>query len=104
MMIISVGVWRGWPLRDIRLGRRPPSIFWISPCVNGKSPESRHLQFNTDQSFLLELLVYNPQHRRKRWQLEHMMIDDVSDIASFYNSDPEREHRRLEEHQLEYEL
>ena len=32
------------------------------------------------------------------------MIDDVSDIASFYNSDPEREHRRLEEHQLEYEL
>jgi SAM-dependent methyltransferase len=32
------------------------------------------------------------------------MNDDVSDIASFYNSDPEREHRRLEEHQLEYEL
>jgi len=32
------------------------------------------------------------------------MIDDVSDIASFYDSDPEREHRRLEEHQLEYEL
>jgi S-adenosylmethionine-dependent methyltransferase len=32
------------------------------------------------------------------------MTDDVSDIASFYNSDPEREHRRLEEHQLEYDL
>jgi hypothetical protein len=32
------------------------------------------------------------------------MIDDVSDIASFYGSDPEREHRRLEEHQLEHEL
>lgn len=32
------------------------------------------------------------------------MTDDVSDIASFYDSDPEREHRRLEEHQLEYDL
>jgi S-adenosylmethionine-dependent methyltransferase len=30
--------------------------------------------------------------------------DDVSDIASFYNSDPEREHDRLEQHQLEYDL
>jgi SAM-dependent methyltransferase len=30
--------------------------------------------------------------------------DDVSDIASFYNSDPEREHDRLERHQLEYDL
>ena len=32
------------------------------------------------------------------------MIDDVSDIAAFYNSDPEREHCRLERHQLEYDL
>lgn len=32
------------------------------------------------------------------------MSDDVSDIAAFYNSDPEREHRRLEERQLEYDL
>jgi len=32
------------------------------------------------------------------------MTDDVSDIASFYDSDPGREHRRLEEHQLEYDL
>jgi hypothetical protein len=28
------------------------------------------------------------------------MIDDVSDIAAFYNSDPETERCRLEEHQL----
>lgn len=33
-----------------------------------------------------------------------MMSDDVSDIASFYNSNPQREHSRLEEHQLEYDL
>ena len=32
------------------------------------------------------------------------MIDDVSDIAAFYNSDPEKEHDRLARHQLEYEL
>ena len=32
------------------------------------------------------------------------MGDDVSDIASFYDSNAEREHRRLEEHQLEYDL
>ena len=32
------------------------------------------------------------------------MLDDVSDIAAFYNSDPEREHCRLEQHQLEYDL
>lgn len=32
------------------------------------------------------------------------MIDDSSDIAGFYDEDPEREHRRLEEHQLEQEL
>jgi S-adenosylmethionine-dependent methyltransferase len=32
------------------------------------------------------------------------MIDDVSDIAAYYNSDPEREHIRLEQHQLEYDL
>jgi SAM-dependent methyltransferase len=32
------------------------------------------------------------------------MSDDVSDIAAFYNIDPEREHWRLEQHQLEYDL
>jgi SAM-dependent methyltransferase len=32
------------------------------------------------------------------------MIDDVSDIAEFYNSNPEGEHNRLERHQLEYDL
>jgi S-adenosylmethionine-dependent methyltransferase len=32
------------------------------------------------------------------------MSDDVSDIAVFYNSDPQREHWRLEHHQLEYDL
>jgi S-adenosylmethionine-dependent methyltransferase len=32
------------------------------------------------------------------------MIDDVSDIAAYYNNDPENEHTRLERHQLEYEL
>ena len=32
------------------------------------------------------------------------MIDDVGDIVSYYNNDPDREHLRLEQHQLEYEL
>ncbi len=32
------------------------------------------------------------------------MIDDVSDIAALYNKDPEKEHNRLERHQLEYDL
>ena len=32
------------------------------------------------------------------------MIDDVSDIAAYYNGDPEREHHRLERHQLEWDL
>lgn len=32
------------------------------------------------------------------------MADDVSDIANFYNNDPEREHIRLVQHQLEYDL
>jgi SAM-dependent methyltransferase len=32
------------------------------------------------------------------------MIDDVSDIAAYYSSDPEREHCRLEQNQLEYDL
>jgi SAM-dependent methyltransferase len=30
--------------------------------------------------------------------------DDVSDIAAFYGSDPEKEHVRLEHHQLEHDL
>ena len=32
------------------------------------------------------------------------MSDDVSDIAAYYNSDPEREYWRLERHQLEHDL
>ena len=32
------------------------------------------------------------------------MMDDVTDIAAFYDNDPEREHSRLERHQLEYDL
>lgn len=32
------------------------------------------------------------------------MNDNVSDIRDFYNQDPQREHDRLERHQLEYEL
>jgi S-adenosylmethionine-dependent methyltransferase len=32
------------------------------------------------------------------------MIDNVSDIASFYNSDPGKEHTRLQTHQLEHDL
>lgn len=32
------------------------------------------------------------------------MSDDISDIVSFYDSDPAREHLRLEQHQLEYDL
>lgn len=32
------------------------------------------------------------------------MIDDISDIAAFYNNAPEDEHCRLEQHQLEYDL
>jgi 2-polyprenyl-3-methyl-5-hydroxy-6-metoxy-1,4-benzoquinol methylase len=32
------------------------------------------------------------------------MHDDVSDIAVFYSSDPEKEHVRLEHHQLEHDL
>lgn len=31
-------------------------------------------------------------------------MDDISDIADLYNSDPEKEHARLEERQLEWEL
>jgi SAM-dependent methyltransferase len=31
-------------------------------------------------------------------------MDDVSDIAALYNRDPEREHSRLERHQLEHDL
>jgi len=32
------------------------------------------------------------------------MTDDISDIAAYYNRNPAREHRRLEENQLEFEL
>ncbi len=32
------------------------------------------------------------------------MTDDVSDIASYYNDDPAREHTRLDRHQLESDL
>lgn len=32
------------------------------------------------------------------------MIDDIRDIVALYDSDPEREHVRLERHQLEYDI
>ncbi len=32
------------------------------------------------------------------------MLDDVRDIAEFYSSNPDAEHGRLEQHQLEYDL
>jgi S-adenosylmethionine-dependent methyltransferase len=32
------------------------------------------------------------------------MFDDISDIAAFYDSDPEREDHRLDQNQLEYDL
>ena len=32
------------------------------------------------------------------------MIDDVSDIVAFYNTNPQTEHSRLDRHQLEYDL
>lgn len=32
------------------------------------------------------------------------MMDDVGDIGAFYDSNPQREHERLEQHQLEYDL
>ena len=32
------------------------------------------------------------------------MFDDVSDIANFYNNSLEKEHTRLERHQLEYDI
>lgn len=32
------------------------------------------------------------------------MIDDISDIAAFYNSNPQGEHDRLDQNQLEYNL
>ena len=32
------------------------------------------------------------------------MTDDIDDIAEFYNKDPQKEHGRLERHQLEFDL
>ena len=32
------------------------------------------------------------------------MPDDIADIAEFYNSNPDSEHERLEQHRLEYDL
>ena len=32
------------------------------------------------------------------------MVDDVSDIAAYYNGCVDLEHVRLEQHQLEYDL
>src|SRR5579885_2466684 len=32
------------------------------------------------------------------------MADDISDIANYYNGETANEHRRLERHQLEYDL
>jgi ubiquinone/menaquinone biosynthesis C-methylase UbiE len=35
---------------------------------------------------------------------EENQMDDLRDIAAYYNNDPERENSRLERHQLEYDL
>jgi SAM-dependent methyltransferase len=40
----------------------------------------------------------------QREMREEAMSDDVSDIAAFYDSNPQREHSRLEQRQLEYDL
>ena len=32
------------------------------------------------------------------------MSDDINDIRAFYDNNPEREHQRLDQHQLEYDL
>src|SRR5215213_6835131 len=32
------------------------------------------------------------------------MQDDITDIAEFYNKNPDEEHGRLEQHQLEFDL
>jgi SAM-dependent methyltransferase len=32
------------------------------------------------------------------------MTDDIRDIADYYDTDPEKEHSRLAQHQLEYDL
>lgn len=32
------------------------------------------------------------------------MVDDISDIVAYYNDDPAREHSRLAQHQLEFDL
>jgi SAM-dependent methyltransferase len=55
--------------------------------------------------FTSRILLSSRVHARlKSGALENNMIDDVSDIAAYYNTDPEMEHGRLELHQLEYEL
>ena len=36
--------------------------------------------------------------------IEENKMDDLRDIAAYYNNDPERENSRLERHQLEYDL
>jgi S-adenosylmethionine-dependent methyltransferase len=37
-------------------------------------------------------------------RMENKAMDDLSDIAAYYNREVEREHDRLERHQLEYDL
>jgi SAM-dependent methyltransferase len=40
----------------------------------------------------------------ERGNVENNMSDDVTDISAYYNSDPDREHFRLDRHQLEHDL
>src|ERR1017187_9543145 len=49
-------------------------------------------------------LIDRPQSGNRRCHPENDMSDDVSDIAAFYNTDPQKEHDRLARHQLEYDL
>jgi S-adenosylmethionine-dependent methyltransferase len=42
--------------------------------------------------------------RPTRWLWDDNMVDDVTDIAAYCDSDAEREHGRLERHQLEHDL
>ena len=50
------------------------------------------------------LLDAAPGRTRQAVVVETGMSDDVSDIACFYGSDPDREVRRLDRHQLERDL
>jgi SAM-dependent methyltransferase len=81
--------------------------------VNHKIPFDLHDRFarNTNPTNQGSLTTaYNPVNGRSHENTcckgypEKDMIDDVGDIAGYYNNDPERERSRLERHQLEADL